>query len=358
MISLISQINKAIPVSVKARILYRVSSPRDSDLERLSGKPKIIVALAADYGNLGDIAITYAQTKFLEACLPDRTVVDFPISSTFTRLKALKRIVAEDDLVTIVGGGNMGDLHHSIEDCRRFVIDHFPRNRIVSFPQTIDFSATRHGRRELKKTMSSYGRHRDLHLFARERVSFEIMKDLFPDNRIYLAPDIVLSVRRPQTEQERRGIMLCIRGDNESSFPAEKREAFMREISSSFPELYQKDTHIGGSRLTLPEREGALLGLWDFMQGVAVVVTDRLHGMIFAAITGTPCVVLQSSNHKIRATYDAWLRPLGHIRFQETLDADETLRHVRELLETGGSPHPLLDLAAQFGPLREVVTGQ
>ncbi|MFB8735822.1 polysaccharide pyruvyl transferase family protein [Bacillus sp. SL00103] len=30
-----------------------------------------------------------------------------------------------------------------------------------------------------------------------------------------------------------------------------------------------------------------------------VVVTDRLHGMIFCAITKTPCVVLRSFDHKV-----------------------------------------------------------
>lgn len=32
-----------------------------------------------------------------------------------------------------------------------------------------------------------------------------------------------------------------------------------------------------------------------------LVITDRIHGMIFAAITGTPCIAL--SNYKIKGTY-------------------------------------------------------
>ena len=55
---------------------------------------------------------------FSRTCYPGLEIVDFPISSTFTRLKALKRVTSHDDIVTIVGGGgNMGDLHYTIEDC-------------------------------------------------------------------------------------------------------------------------------------------------------------------------------------------------------------------------------------------------
>ena len=57
------------------------------------------------------------------------------------------------------------------------------------------------------------------------------------------------------------------------------------------------------------------------------MITDRLHGMIFAAITGTPCVVLQNNNHKIKATYESWLRPLKHIRLQENFDAERDIAH-------------------------------
>ena len=36
----------------------------------------------------------------------------------------------------VIGGGNMDDKYQSLEDARLFVIKKFPKNKIISFPQT------------------------------------------------------------------------------------------------------------------------------------------------------------------------------------------------------------------------------
>ena len=46
------------------------------------GKKNIFIFLGADYGNLGDVAITYAQTKYLKEHFQDYNVVEIPISQT------------------------------------------------------------------------------------------------------------------------------------------------------------------------------------------------------------------------------------------------------------------------------------
>ncbi len=358
MYELMRSIKSVVPVGVKARIKYLLSHSSDRQLDCYRGKQKVIVALAADYGNLGDIAITFAQEAFLRTCYPDFEIVDFPISATFTRLKALKRIVSPNDIVTIVGGGNMGDLHYTIEDCRRFVIEAFPRNRIISFPQTIDFSKSEFGRRQLQKTIQVYRKHDNLHLFARESISFDLMKKAFPGLNVYLAPDIVLSMNQYQKGQMRDGIMLCIRNDDESAFTGESLSTFMRTISSAFTNCISVDTHIGRDRLSIQDREAELFNIWKSFRKAQVVITDRLHGMIFAAITGTPCVVLQNNNHKIKSTYESWLRPLNHIRLQENFDAEETLQTVSELSRYQKIEKQQPDLAEHFKLLKRVVIGQ
>ncbi|MBI5075001.1 MAG: polysaccharide pyruvyl transferase family protein [Nitrospirae bacterium] len=334
-----------------------MSSTADAELIRIKDSHKTIVALAADYGNLGDVAITYAQERFLESCFPGSEIIDFPISSTFTHLKALKRIVTPDDVITITGGGNMGDLHHSIEDCRRFVIGHFPKNRIISFPQTMDFSDTPEGQRELNKTIRTYSRHKNLHLCAREPISFKIMQNTFPLNRVHLVPDIVLSLNQIRAGQKRHGVLLCIRKDNESSFSSLERTAFLRDILSTIPHVLEADTHIGGSGLALQVREAELHKMWDLFRSVQVVITDRLHGMIFAAITGTPCIAIPSANHKIRATYEAWLRSLPHITFQNQINAEKTIDMVATLKDLDIAKITLPDLAEQYQKLKSIVTG-
>ena len=67
----------------------------------------------------------------------------------------------------------------------------------------------------------------------------------------------------------------------------------------------------------LPEqRDEELQRQFDKFRHASLVVTDRLHGMIFCAITGTPCIVLDSKSPKVRGCYE-WIEQLDYIRFAD-----------------------------------------
>ncbi len=53
---------------------------------------------------------------------------------------------------------------------------------------------------------------------------------------------------------------------------------------------------------------------WNEFSSVQLVVTDRLHGMVFSAITGTPCIALDNISHKVYGAYQ-WLSYLPYLRF-------------------------------------------
>ena len=38
-----------------------------------------------------------------------------------------------------------------------------------------------------------------------------------------------------------------------------------------------------------------------------MLVTDRLHGMIFSYLVGTPCIVLDNKTKKVSGVYNSWL---------------------------------------------------
>ncbi|MFX0112804.1 polysaccharide pyruvyl transferase family protein, partial [Bacillus pumilus] len=64
-----------------------------------------------------------------------------------------------------------------------------------------------------------------------------------------------------------------------------------------------------GKRGDRTTRLDELSTLWTELSKAPVVVTDRLHGMIFCAITQTPCVVLRSFDHKVMEGYE-WVAHL------------------------------------------------
>ena len=62
-----------------------------------------------------------------------------------------------------------------------------------------------------------------------------------------------------------------------------------------------------------------------------LVITDRLHGMVFSAITKTPCIVTKSLDHKVIGTYE-WIKNLNYIKLVEDLSFENINPLIRELM--------------------------
>lgn len=310
-------IKDSISPKLKNWIIYHKSTT--DNYQNLSKKAKkIIIMLAADYGNLGDIAIAYAQNKFLKDNFPDHTIVVVPISQTYRKIKSLKKKMNKDDIVTITGGGNMSDMYEDIEEQRRFVIKKFPNNRIISFPQTMNFSHTEVGENELTKTQSIYNAHGNLTIFARERKSYKAMKRLFHKCRVLLAPDIVLYLNKldQQKQRDTSKLIICLRDDEEVTSSAARRA--VSDIIKRYPHVLSLDTVINANKISPQKGRRELQRLWGQFASAGLVVTDRLHGMIFCAITNTPCIALNNSNRKVQGVFNEWIKGGYPIMFAQT----------------------------------------
>lgn len=283
-------------------------------LKNLPNGKKCFVFLAADYGNLGDVAITYAQEKFLREQIPDYEIIDVPISETLHSLEQIKQSITEEDIVTIVGGGNIGDLYFDIELLRLLVVKTFTKNRIIVFPQTANYSDSSEATYLKKISKKIYCTHPNLTMCAREVVSFNVMKKEYPEARVLLMPDIVMTLNERCPIENRSGVIFCLRNDKEkadnSNIINQIREFCM---VNSIP-ICNRDTHIGRGQLSLDERTAELKSIWCDFRKSKFVVTDRLHGMIFSYITGTPAIVLPNSNLKIEKCYE-WIKRCGYIFF-------------------------------------------
>lgn len=350
---MIKKVKQLIPINIKYYLTYLLSSQRDTFFERIKREKKIIVTLAADYGNLGDVAITYAQTRFLEITYPEYKIIELPISETFSKVKALKHICSKEDIITIAGGGNMGDLYNEIENCRQFIIKQFPDNKIISFPQTIDFSKTEHGNRMLKKTIRIYSQHKNLTLIAREKVSYHLMKKYFGSNTVLTAPDIVMSLERTEPQFERHGILLCLRNDEEKLLALNSQEKLISRLNELFDDVQYYDTHIGKSNMSIQERQVELAAIWEAFKKAKVVVTDRLHGMIFCYITKTPCVVFPNRNHKIKASFE-WIKDCRYIKFCEEYETDTVSKYITEAANFDQSNMDKPKLAPYFNCISQI----
>ena len=103
----------------------------------------------------------------------------------------------------------------------------------------------------------------------------------------------------------------------------------MNLLKANYGEVTQGDTHIGGTNMSLRKRVREVHKLWDAFRKSELVVTDRLHGMIFCFITNTPGMVFLNNNHKVLTSYE-WIKKAKHIQ----LVTEPTTEKVAILLET------------------------
>lgn len=340
-------LDKENEIRLKQFVKYSFSKKSDK-YKKYKDVKKIIICLAADYGNLGDVAITYAQKKFLKESFPEYKVIEFPISRTFSDLKSLEQFVDKEDIITIVGGGNIGDMYDDIEFCRQLIIKRFHNNQIISFPQTIDFSKNPKGLKSRKKAFKIYNKHPNFKIFAREENSFNILKQYFPKEKIGIAPDIVLSIENLKFDvSNRSGLILCLRNDEEKKMNDSDQETIVDYMKTLFNIKFY-DTHIPLNNMSIQTKNAELKKIWDEFSKAELVITDRLHGMIFCAITGTPCIAINNSNGKVQGVYDLWLKELNYIECINEFD----LTNVKKALKT-------FDLTKQYefgDKLKKVVT--
>lgn len=284
-------------------------------------KRKVVYLLGTPrHNNIGDLAIIYAEKQFIKNTTSNAHVVSIPLSILATGSYFLKKIIKNDDLIIGHGGGNMGNEYMIEEKCRRDFIYSFQKNKIIIFPQTIYFTETKIGYRELVKTQNIYANHSNLTLIATEIVSYDAMLKLFPNNNVMLAPDIVLSLNLNVTNlKNRQGGMTCIRNDGESLFDSTNKVFLQKWILSKFVKINITDTiaHEKLFRFT-PKTHVVKSKLLEFSSS-KFVLTDRLHGMVMSAITGTPCIAFSNYNHKVLGTYE-WLKDLDYIAYCEDKD--------------------------------------
>lgn len=324
--------------------------PFFENIRLTSDKKKAFFFLAADYGNLGDCAITVAQTKFIEEN-SNYEVIEIPISKTAQGIYFVKKNITKDDIVVTVGGGNMGEMYDQIEFLRQLVIKNFPNNKIISFPQTFDFSDSLEGKKYLSTAKKNYSKHKNLHLIARERTSYKKMKSNFNQNNVYITPDIVLSLSQ-NLQEERHGAVLCMRSDEEKRLTSEQNSTIIDLIKNKFDKCEFYDTHIGNANLNIQERDNELHRIWQSFSNSQLVITDRLHGMIFCHITNTPALVFQNTNHKVKETYE-WIKKNTNIKVVDNFDINEVEEFIEKNQNRTGNY--LTEIELDYSPLLKLL---
>ena len=135
---------------------------------------------------------------------------------------------------------------------------------------------------------------------ARDRVSFGMAEEMFPDLHIRLYPDIVTTlIGQYKYENERNGILFCCRDDSEKYY-SDKDIAELMKRCGKFAKVDITDTtkKVSHSEI-LKNTEAYVMSEIERYSTYKLLITDRYHGTIFSLVAGTPVIIIKSTDHKV-----------------------------------------------------------
>lgn len=277
----------------------------------------LLFVMTPTHGNLGDHAIAEATSRMLQDMQIEYleiTANDIQLLSQYKRLGLLN-----GHPILVNGGGNLGTLWLGVEKLFRQIIQNAPKSPILLLPNTIYYEDSPAGQLELQKSKEIYNAHDRLLLCARERISYDFMQKNY--KKVLLIPDMALSLNECQNfdrKIKREGCILCLRSDLERTRTEIEDQVLKEQAYAMFgTKIRESDMNIWRS-VPVAQRSETLVDKYEEFCSAELVITDRLHGMIFAAITGTPCIVINSKSPKVKGCYE-WIKELGYVRFVDDI---------------------------------------
>ncbi|OAA26596.1 hypothetical protein AT15_06465 [Kosmotoga arenicorallina S304] len=300
----------------KTKIAYR---NRTKLLFKNKKERSLILIFTPEHSNLGDHAIALAERRFLKAYFPTFNIIEISGRHYKFDWKHIKRYISKNDLILIHGGGFLGTLWIHNEKVFRNILSTFPDNEIIVFPQSIYFSKDEFGRRQMEISKKYYEGHSKLTLCVRDLSSLEFIKNYFSGvKNVLFLPDMVTYLNLSKPKRNRDGVILCFREDREKVFSKEQVKMIEDELNCKGVKFRYTCT-ISKYPVDINMRKLELEKKFEEFKTSKLVLTDRLHGMLFSAITGTPCIALNNISGKVKGGYE-WIKYLRYVRFADNFE--------------------------------------
>ncbi len=325
--------------------------------EGRKGKKNLYLIGSPHYHNMGDHAIALSTLEFIKPKeLGFDAIYEVYLHQYHDEKFALRKFTTSKDVFLIQGGGYMGDQHMAGEIFLRHVVQDFPKNRLIFLPQTMYYSNTEHGNKQLLRAKKFYKKHPDLHLFAREQITYDSMTQHFPTAKVYKAPDMVVSSNWTDNSKTRNGFVFFMRDDVERVLNQENYD-LLTSIANKFEQnITLTDTcEYEGLIPDAQTRELRMNHTLNKFRTARLVVTDRLHGMLLAAVTQTRCIAFSNFNHKVLGVYK-WIEDLDYISFMNSNSTPEQIEtEMKRLLSIDNCIYDQEKYAHYFDSLSELL---
>ena len=300
------------------------------------------------HGNLGDHAIALAEEKILKDC----KIKCFEVSTDEVKYyyNLILKKISKNDVILITGGGSIGSEWLKEEHFIRKCINDFKEQKIVVFPQTIFYKNNQQGEKEKEEDIEVYKKAKNLTICARETRTFELAKSIHQNANVILVPDIVVYLERMKKNLRKDGICLCIRQDAESKLSQDEKKQIKDIVSRYDSNIRYTDTVIN-EYVKPSKRRKKLREKIEELAKSRLVVTDRLHGMIFSRIAKTPCVAIGNYNYKVKGVYE-WIKNCPYIKYIDNIsELEDYVEQLYNYTETDYT----FELKAEFDILKDIL---
>ncbi|MDO4511173.1 MAG: polysaccharide pyruvyl transferase family protein [Bacteroidales bacterium] len=320
----------------------------------LSDKPKIFLLNVPTHGNLGDHLISVAAQKFFADNCANYQIVPITSSDLYFSISISLRSATPDDILCITGGGFLGSMY---EEERRLykIAKRYKNNKIIILPQTIFYENNKTGTSILEKAKRIYANHPNIYVMAREKATYDLLQQVLirgRDSNIALTPDIALYLHN-EPNTERNTILWCLRNDGEVNAENTKLiEKARYKVQRLNITQVETDTYIHKFIPVKNECQEVEKKIQEFGKA-KLVITDRLHGMIYAVITNTPVIALNNNNGKVEQVYNAWLSDIPFVKFvSHESEVDDA---INSLLEMNNAAYDNSKIISHFKPIIDAI---
>lgn len=310
------------------------------------------------HANVGDHAQTLGVRFFLRDKFSDYRIVRvYRDDITPDKLARIGSRVRERDMVFLHSSGDFGSKHDmpghhpgrlSYPEVRRRLVALAPARKIINLPTTVYYEETQAGLGSLHKDREAFD-NSSLTVLCREEESLRAVREKLACNSRFF-PDFVFYLKPEPRATQRKGALVILRSDKEAALPEARKQELIRSLGKSFEDVEVND--ILNSRHTIPDYilEKYMDGVFQKYQARELIVTDKMHGMIIAVITRTPCVAINGGiPHKIRA-YRSFLA--GAVEFvDEAAEIENAVQRIR------GREYAPVDLSGYYERFRSEVAG-
>lgn len=319
-------------VYLTSRIRYKLLKLIGLDRPKISSSNdgRHFLVGAIEFMNFGDHAINIGEEKYFNR--NGLEYIEIPESYIDEFLQLPQSFFNSKDVFYFHGGGNMGDVWPKQENWRQQLMEKFPHNKIIFFPQSVNYVDV--NSIELRKTLDKAAEVDDLTVMLRDRFSFEYMSNVYKsyDNvTVELMPDMALTLNYvDESIEKQHDLGVYLRSDVEKDDNSE-RDVLMEKIltSGKYTYLLSDTVQDNWKFVYYRNREKFLKRKLEEIMSNRVIITDRLHGMVFAIITNRPVIVFDNNNHKIRNLVSTWLSNMDSVFFvSDSIRIEEVINKI------------------------------